>query len=90
MKTVKYPLTYFTNSTRDEFVDIIRDLSTILPKDDIVSLFVERFDANYLFTTYDIAVTPKLESSIKKTLDYAIDTEMLIRFIFDTIEETSL
>ena len=90
MKVAKYPLTYFTNRTRDELDDIIVDLKTILPKGEIVNLFIEKFNPDTFESTYDIYVSDKLEKSVKQTLKYAIDTEMLIRYIFDKIEETSL
>ena len=86
MKSMIYPLTYFTNKTKDELDVIIEDLHTILPKEDIAALFVEKFDADKLFEVYNIAVTNKFIASIKNTLKYAIDTEMLIRYIYDKVE----
>lgn len=83
---MKLYLTYFTNSTKDELEDVINELSTILPKDEIVNLFVEHFDANALLQVYDIDISSKLEIAIKKTLQYAIDTEALIYFIFDVLD----
>jgi len=90
MRVAKYPLTYFTNRTRDELDDIIVDLKAILPKGEIANLFVERFDPNILQSTYDIWVSDSLVKSVKQTLKYAIDTEMLIRYIFGKVEETTL
>lgn len=90
MKVAKYPLTYFTNRTKDELDDIIIDLKAILPKVEIANLFIEKFDPNLLQSTYDIWVSDSLVKSVKQTLQYAIDTEMLIRYIFDKIEETTL
>lgn len=83
---MKLYLTYFTNSTKDELEDVINELSTILPKDEIVNLFVEHFDANTLLQVYDIDISSKLEIAIMKTLQYAIDTEALIYFIFDVLD----
>lgn len=87
MKVAKFPLTYFTNRTLAELDDIILDLKTILPKGEIVNLFIEKFDPNTFQSVYDICVSDSLEKSVKKTLKYAIDTEMLIRYIFDKVEE---
>ena len=87
MKVAKFPLTYFTNRTLAELDDIILDLKTILPKGEIVNLFIEKFDPNTFQSVYDIYVSDSLEKSVKKTLKYAIDTEMLIRYIFDKVEE---
>lgn len=86
MKTVTYPLTYFTNSNIEELNDVIADLHTILPKDDIVNLFVEKFNPNTILTNYGVGITSKLETAIRKTLEYDIDTEMFIRYIFNIIE----
>lgn len=86
MKTCTYPLTYFTSRNQAELDEIITDLHTILPKGEIVNLFVERFDPNKILSTYGVAITSKLEEAVRKTLQYDIDTEMLIRYIFDKIE----
>ncbi len=86
---MKLYLTYFTNSTKDELEDVIKDLSTILPRDEIVNLFVEHFDADSIFTHYGVDITSKLEASVKKTLEYAIDTEALIYFIDDVIDRSN-
>ena len=86
MKSMIYPLTYFTDKTRSELDTIIEDLYLILPKEDIAALFVEKFDTDKLFELYHIEVTNKFIASIKNTLKYAIDTEMLIRYIYDKVE----
>ena len=83
---MKLYLTYFTGRTRDEFADVIEELNTILPKDEIVNLFVEHFDANKIFIDYNVNITSKLETAIKESLKYAIDTEALIYFIYDVID----
>ena len=90
MRVAKYPLTYFTSRTIDELDDIILDLKSILPKIEIANLFVEKFDPKVFQSNYNIYITDRLEKSITQTLKYAIDTEMLIRYIFDKVEETSL
>lgn len=90
IKPATYPLTYFTNKTQDELDIIIEDLHTTLPKEDIANLFIEKFDADKLFEVYHIAVTDKFISAIKSTLKYAIDTEMLIRYIYSKFEENEL
>ena len=79
-------LTYFTPNTKAELEDIVKELSTILPKSEIVNLFLERFDANKIYTVYNIDISSKLESAIKKTLEYDIDTEYLLHFICDIID----
>lgn len=86
IKPATYPLTYFTNKTRDELDVIIEDLHTTLPKEEIANLFIEKFDADKLFDVYHIAVTDKFILAIKHTLKYAIDTEMLIRYIYSKVE----
>lgn len=89
MKATTFPLTYFTHSTRSELDAIIDDLHTILPKGEIVNLFIEKFDkAN--FSEYGVDITDKLVWAVEHTLKYAIDTEMLIMYIFNRIEEISL
>lgn len=89
MKIARYPLTYFTNSTKAELEDIVLDLNSILPRYEIANLFVENFNPDALFQVYGIDVTNKLELAIKKTLQYDIDTEMLIRFIYDVIDRSN-
>ena len=79
-------LTYFTNRNRDELDEVITDLHTILPKGEIVNLFVEHFNPNEIYAKYKVAITDKLESAIRKTLQYDIDTEMMIRYIFNQID----
>lgn len=86
MKTCIYPLTYFTGRNQAELDEIIADLHTILPKDEIVNLFIERFNPDVILSNYGVAITDKLEEAIRKTLQYDIDTEMLIRYIFDKID----
>jgi hypothetical protein len=81
METTTYPLTYFTNSTRAELDTIIDDLHTILPKGEIVNLFVENFNKSS-FNLYGVSITDKLVWAVEHTLKYAIDTEMLINYIF--------
>lgn len=89
-------LTYFTNKTLDEFDSAIIDLQTSLSKNfktkeklmkKITSLFVEHFDANNLLLKYKISISSKLEKAIQETLKYAIDTEMMIRRIYNILEE---
>ena len=89
-------LTYFTNKTLDEFNSAITDLyislsKTIKLKDKLIrkvtSLFVEHFDANNLLLKYKISISSKLEKAIQETLKYAIDTEMMIRHIYNILEE---
>ena len=87
MKDFGHPLTYFTNQTKAELDDIIEDMVGTIPNDDIVKLFIEKFDANALYETHEIAITDKLEWAIKHTLQYDIDTEMLILHIRDKIRE---
>lgn len=91
-----WPLTYFTNRTKDEFTSVILDLQSILSKDfknkdrlinRIVNLFVERFDSDHLLSKYKISISDKLEKAIKQTLNYAIDTEMMIRYICTILNE---
>lgn len=89
-KPAKYPLTYFTNRTKDELGTIVEDLKTILKKEEIAKIFVENFDANEFYNTYKIAITDKLEWAIKHTLVHAIDTECMIRFIYSICEENEL
>lgn len=85
MKTCTYPLTYFTSRTIAELDEIIDSLKTILPKGEIVNLFIEKFNASSL-SAYGIEVSDKLIWAIKHTLQYAIDTEMLVDYIFDKID----
>lgn len=85
-RLVTYPLTYFTNRTKDELDGVLEDLSTILPKGEIVNLFVEKFNPDLLYKKYKIALTDKLISSVKKTLQYAIDTELMIRYISNKLD----
>ena len=91
-----WPLTYFTNRTREEFDGVILDLQSLLSKDfknqdrlinRIVNLFVDKFDPDYLLSKYKISISDKLEKAIKQTLNYAIDTEMLIRYIYYRLSE---
>ena len=95
MSTLTFPLTYFTNKTLDELVTIVLDLKSQLSKhyrnkdrlaNKIASLFVEKFDCSHLLCEYNISVSEKLEKSIKQTLLYAIDTELLIRYIYNIID----
>ncbi len=81
----EYLLTYFTNKTIDELDTIVDRLKTILPKGEIVNLFVERFTPSIL-SEYQITMSDKLVWAVNHTLQYAIDTEMLIRYIFDKID----
>lgn len=81
----EYLLTYFTNRTIDELDTIVDRLKTILPKGEIVNLFVERFTPSIL-SEYQITMSDKLVWAVNHTLQYAIDTEMLIRYIFDKID----
>lgn len=85
-RLVTYPLTYFTNRTKDELDEVLEDLSTILPKGEIVNLFVEKFNPDLLYKKYKIALTDKLINSVKKTLQYAIDTELMIRYISNKLD----
>ena len=81
----EYLLTYFTNKTIDELDTIVDRLKTILPKGEIVNLFVERFTPSIL-SEYQITMSDKLVWAVNHTVQYAIDTEMLIRYIFDKID----
>lgn len=86
MKTyLKYPLTYFTSRTIAELDEIINSLKTILPKGEIVNLFIEKFNSDSLLK-YGIEVSNKLVRDVNSTLKHAIDTEMLIYYIFDKID----
>jgi hypothetical protein len=85
-KEVQYPLTYFTNRTIDELDTIIVDLKTILSKEDIAKIFVNNFNPEKFFEQYKIAVTDKFVWAIKHTMKYAIDTEMLIRYIYSKFD----
>lgn len=85
-KEIKYPLTYFTNRTIDELDTIVEDLHTILPKEELARIFVENFDAGQFYMKYKIAVTDKFIWAIEHTLKYAIDTEMLIRYIYSKFD----
>lgn len=87
MKDFGHPLTYFTSQTKAELDDIIEDMVGTIPNDDIVKLFIEKFDANALYKEYEISITNKLEWAIEHTLQYDIDTEMLILHIRDIIKE---
>ena len=85
-KEVQYPLTYFTNRTIDELDTIIEDLHAILPKEDIAKIFIENFSANKFYEQYQIAVTDKFIWAIEHTMKYAIDAEMLIRYIYSKFD----
>lgn len=85
-KEIKYPLTYFTNRTIDELDTIIEDLHTVLSKEEIARIFVDNFNAEQLYEKYGIAVTDKFIWAIEHTLKYAIDTEMLIRYIYSKFD----
>ena len=74
-------MTYFTNRTLDELDTIIEDLKATLSKEDIAKIFIENFDADKFYEQYQIAVTDKFIWGIDHTLKYAIDTEMLVRYI---------
>lgn len=82
MNSSRYLMTYFTNSTLSELDAVILDLQTILPKGEIVNLFIEKFNKNN-FTKYGVNITDRLAWAVEHTLNYAIDTEMLINYIFD-------
>ena len=96
MTTETFPLTYFTHKIEAEFDDVLFDLQSKLVKDysdresltkKIASLFVDDFKPSNLIYTYNIALSPKLQKAIQETLQYAIDTEMLIKHIYDTLSE---
>ena len=84
-----WPLTYFTSKTKDELnsliIDLNQQLSTITPLDEIepklISLIVDEFSPANLLSEYRIRVSDQLVKSIKATLKYPIDTEILIRHI---------
>lgn len=82
----RYLLTYFTNQTLDELDTVIEELRTTLPKEDIVNLFIEKFDSEKLYSKYQIEVTDKFVQAINRTNKYAIDTEMLILYIYSKFE----
>ena len=86
-KVAKYPLTYFTSRTVDELDTIIEDLRDTLSKEDIAKIFVENFNADKFYKQFQIAVTDKFIWAIKHTLNYAIDTEMLILYIYSKFEQ---
>ena len=86
-KVAKYPLTYFTSRTIDELDTIIEDLRDTLSKEDIAKIFVENFDADKFYEQFQIAVTDKFIWGIEHTNKYAIDTEMLIRYIYNKFEQ---
>jgi len=79
-------MTYFTNRTLEELDTIIEDLKATLSKEDIAKIFIENFDADKFYEQYQIAVTDKFIWGIDHTLKYAIDTEMLIKYIYDKVE----
>ncbi len=79
-------MTYFTNRTLDELDTIIEDLKDTLSKEDIAKIFIENFDADKFYEQYQIAVTDKFIWGINHTLKYAIDTEMLIKYIYSKVE----
>lgn len=85
-KEIKYPLTYFTNRTIDELDTIVEDLHNILSKEELAKIFIEHFDAEQFYKKYNIAVTDKFIWAIEHTLKYAIDTEMLIRYIYSKFD----
>lgn len=82
MKEPSYLLTYFTYSTKAELDTILSDLQTILPKGEIVNLFIEGFSPE-AFKPYGIEVSDKLIWAMEHTLKYAIDTEELIKYILN-------
>ena len=79
----EYPLTYFTNSTREELDIIIETLETTLPKGEVVPLFIEHFDRDVLEDVYGIEVTDRLVWAVNHTLNHPDDTESLIRYILN-------
>ena len=87
MKTETFPLTYFTHKTLSELDEIIDALKDSLPKEEIANLLIEKFDANKLGEISGVSVSDKFELAIKHTLNYAIDTELLIRYIYDKVDE---
>jgi hypothetical protein len=91
-----WPLTYFSHKTLDEFDSVILDLQSILSKDyknkdrlidRVVILFVERFNRANLLSLYKIHVSDNLVKAVNTTLNYPIDTEMMIRHIQTTLSE---
>ena len=94
--TTIWPLTYFSNKTLDEFDSVILNLQPILSKDfknedrlmdKVVNLFVEKFNRDNLLSMYKIQVSDSLVRAINTTLNYPIDTEMMIRHIQTTLSE---
>jgi len=89
-------LTYFTKKTTEELNSVVFELYETLSNEisdfnklryTIVKLLVDKFDSSNLIFNYNICVSDKLEKSIKQTLKYAIDTEMLIIHIYRILEE---
>ena len=89
-KVARYPLTYFTNRTVDELDTIIDDLRDTLSKEDIAKIFIDNFNADKFYEQYQIAVTDKFIWAIEHTMKYAIDIEMLIRYIYSKFEEDNI
>lgn len=94
--TTIWPLTYFSNKTLDEFDSVILNLQPILSKDfknedrlmdKVVNLFVEKFNRDNLLSLYKIRVSDNLVKAVNTTLNYPIDTEMMIRHIQTTLSE---
>ena len=85
-KVSEYPLTYFTNRTRDELDVVIEDLKDTLSKEEIAKLFIEDFNSKKILELYTIAVTDKLVDAVNRTLKHDIDTEMMIRYIYNKVE----
>lgn len=81
-------LTYFTNKTIDEFNCVLVDLKSHLGINDILYLLVDNFDISN-FKKYKITLSDKLITAIRKTLEYAVDTESMIFHIHNVLEETS-
>ena len=80
---VKYPLTYFSDRTRDELDVIIETLVETLPKGEVIPLFIEHFDRDTFEKRFGIEVTDNFVKALKKTLNYPDDTENLIRYILN-------
>ena len=94
--TTIWPLTYFSNKTLDEFDSVILNLQSILSKDfknedrlidRVVNLFVEKFNRSNLLSIYKIQVSDNLVKAVNTTLNYPIDTEMMIRHIQTILSE---
>lgn len=84
-----WPLTYFTSKSKDELnnliIDLYQQLILVIPAYEIehklISLIVDEFSSANLLSKYRIRVSDRLVKSIKETLKYPIDTEILIRYI---------